>query len=229
MTLGTENTSRALEQLSALADGELDADASAHSCAHWRDDANARASWHAYHLIGDVLRSDELASDAQRDAGFLRTLRQRLAQEPVVMAPQADLRAITPAPSTEARSVAKGGRSSRWAWLAPMTVAAGFVAVAGALLVTQVPTPAGSSADGLLAQASRSVNVLATAVPVLPAASSSGAETTTDPQTLVADGQVMRDARLDRYLTAHKQFGGSSALGVPSGFLRSATAQAPGR
>ena len=105
MTLGTENTSRALEQLSALADGELDADASAHSCAHWRDDANARASWHAYHLIGDVLRSDELASDAQRDAGFLRTLRQRLAQEPVVMAPQADLRAITPAPSTEARSV----------------------------------------------------------------------------------------------------------------------------
>jgi sigma-E factor negative regulatory protein RseA len=44
-----------------------------------------------------------------------------------------------------------------------------------------------------------------------------------EPQTVVASGQVIRDARLDRYLDAHKQFAGSSALGVPSAFLRSAT------
>ena len=34
---------------------------------------------------------------------------------------------------------------------------------------------------------------------------------------------------LDRYLAAHKQFAGSSALGVPSAFLRSATVETNGR
>jgi sigma-E factor negative regulatory protein RseA len=34
---------------------------------------------------------------------------------------------------------------------------------------------------------------------------------------------MIRDARLDGYLAAHKQFGGTSALGLPSGFLRNAT------
>jgi sigma-E factor negative regulatory protein RseA len=42
----------------------------------------------------------------------------------------------------------------------------------------------------------------------------------------VRGGTVLRDARLDRYLAAHKQFAGSSALGVPSSFLRSATVDA---
>jgi sigma-E factor negative regulatory protein RseA len=40
---------------------------------------------------------------------------------------------------------------------------------------------------------------------------------------VVADAHLIRDARLDRYLAAHKQFAGTSALGVPSAFLRSAT------
>ena len=35
------------------------------------------------------------------------------------------------------------------------------------------------------------------------------------------------DAQSGRYVAAHMQFGGSSALGVPSGFLRGATLQAP--
>jgi sigma-E factor negative regulatory protein RseA len=40
---------------------------------------------------------------------------------------------------------------------------------------------------------------------------------------------VIRDARLERYLAAHKQFSGSSALGVPSAFLRSSTLDADAR
>ena len=50
-----------------------------------------------------------------------------------------------------------------------------------------------------------------------------------EPQTFVASGQVIRDARLDRYLAAHKQFAGSSALGVPSAYLRNATVEVSGR
>jgi sigma-E factor negative regulatory protein RseA len=54
-------------------------------------------------------------------------------------------------------------------------------------------------------------------------------ESASEPPELVANGQLIRDVRLDRYLAAHKQFAGSSALGVPSAFLRSATAEAPSR
>ncbi|MGZ5132080.1 MAG: sigma-E factor negative regulatory protein, partial [Caldimonas sp.] len=46
---------------------------------------------------------------------------------------------------------------------------------------------------------------------------------------IVVSGRLIRDARLDRYLAAHKQFAGSSALGVPSAFLRSATLDAEPR
>jgi sigma-E factor negative regulatory protein RseA len=40
---------------------------------------------------------------------------------------------------------------------------------------------------------------------------------------------MIRDPRLERYLVAHKQFAGTSALGVPSAFLRSATVDAESR
>jgi len=45
----------------------------------------------------------------------------------------------------------------------------------------------------------------------------------------IADQKVIRDAQLDRYLVAHKQFAGSSAPGVPSAFLRSATVDSASR
>ncbi|MFA6262799.1 MAG: RseA family anti-sigma factor, partial [Bacteroidia bacterium] len=57
--------------LSALADGEAAAEP---GCALWRDDAQARATWHAYHLIGDVMRSEDLAVRPARDAAFLAAL-----------------------------------------------------------------------------------------------------------------------------------------------------------
>ena len=75
------------DELSALMDGELDASAVGRACGQWRDDEETRANWHAYHLIGDVLRSDDLVSDPAHDAAFLAAFRQRLAQEPVVLAP----------------------------------------------------------------------------------------------------------------------------------------------
>jgi sigma-E factor negative regulatory protein RseA len=41
------------------------------------------------------------------------------------------------------------------------------------------------------------------------------------------DSALIRDARLDRYLSAHKQYGGSSALGLPGGVLQRASTVAP--
>ncbi|MCZ8254264.1 MAG: anti-sigma factor, partial [Polaromonas sp.] len=40
-------------------------------------------------------------------------------------------------------------------------------------------------------------------------------------------GPVVRDARLEELLAAHKQLGGTSALQEPSGFLRNATFETP--
>ena len=63
------------QQLSSLMDGDLSAGDAAEACQLWRQDAQARSDWHAYHLIGDVLRSDDLASAPARDAVFLQALR----------------------------------------------------------------------------------------------------------------------------------------------------------
>src|SRR5688572_30452696 len=84
------------QRLSELVDGEADAGSVQRACAAWRESPSMRASWHAYHLIGDVLRSDDLAHPVERDEAFLASLRSRLAAEPVVLAPAAAAAADTP-------------------------------------------------------------------------------------------------------------------------------------
>jgi sigma-E factor negative regulatory protein RseA len=222
MSIGSEADLSALEHLSALTDGELDSVATARACGSWRDDSRARSTWHTYQLIGDVLRSEDLSSSSSHDACFLAALRARLADEPVVLAP--DPVAQPMSQPIAAPHVANGGRSSRWSWMAPTAVAAGFVLVTGALLVTRGPSPVGGGSDSMLARigfggpaASQVVNL-----PTLAAA-----DANMEPQTVVLTGKVLRDARIDRYLDAHQRFAGTSALGVPSGFLRNAAAEAP--
>ena len=221
----TESTGQASrrEELSALIDGELGDVRVTEACLHWRADAEARASWHAYQLIGDTLRSDDLCSPPGHDAAFLEALRARLADEPVVLAPQAAHAASLPSSSR--------GVAGRRGWRAPAAVAAGFVAVVGVVVATRFTAPApeiaAADAPGLVRPQAAAPRV-ATAVegatalagPAAPVAVTRG---------LVADGQLIRDVRLDRYLSAHKQFAGLSALGVPSGFLRNATAEAADR
>lgn len=199
--------SNGAEEFSALVDGELSTDGVARACASWRSDARSRQTWHAYHLIGDVLRSDDLATRPARDADFLNRLRERLADEPVVLAP-----ATMPAAAAPPEM---GSRRAMRHWRAGAAVAAGFVAVAGVLVVMRSPAPQPAAE---LARAPVSA-------PVVPVVAEAGGEQAA----YVTDGRVMRDARLDRYLAAHQQFAGASALGVPSAFLRSATADASKR
>lgn len=50
------------------------------------------------------------------------------------------------------------------------------------------------------------------------------------PGTVLAEtqrGVMIRDARLDEFLAAHRQLGGASALQMPAGFLRNATFEGP--
>jgi sigma-E factor negative regulatory protein RseA len=206
------------ERLSSLMDGELDPSDVAGACAAWRDDPQSRATWHSYHLIGDVMRSDDLTSNAARDSAFLASLRSRLAQEPVVLAP-------SPVPAVAPSVAPVSVRAPRRLWRTSAAVAAGFVVVAGALVVTREPggptttEPARQLAVAPAPVTAKSITTVSTAP----------AETSAEPEVLVANGKLIRDAQLDRYLAAHKQFAGSSALGVPSAFLRSATSDAANR
>ena len=115
--------------------------------------------------------------------------------------------------------------------MAPSAVAAGFMAVAGVLTLTRPGLLIDPSATATATATVTETAARATA-PALVAASPAfvgvGAEPS-EAQTFVASGQVIRDAHLDRYLAAHKQFAGSSALGVPSANLRNATVESTGR
>ena len=202
------------EQLSALADGELDSVEVAKACALWRVGDVSHTTWHAYHLIGDVLRSEDLAGSPARDQTALRRLREQLAKEPVVLAPQ-----------REAAGVPALGRVQRRVlpWGAVSAVAAGFAVVAGAVFVLRGPIAELGAPSATLARAGSAPSLLSPFNEAAPQAGVANAPA------LLADGKLVRDARLDRYLDAHKHFSGTSALGVPSSFLRAATSDATNR
>ena len=189
--------------LSALMDG--DADAGDAACVAWRGDSAARSDWHAYHLIGDLMRSDEHRADAAHDARMLARLREQLRKEPAVLAP-------TPTPVT---NFAQNRRSR--AWLMPTAIAAGFAAVAGALVVTRV-------AD--VAPAAGVVAVTPTPVPVVRAAL---AEKPPVPLVVEDAPTLLRSAELDRYLAAHRQYANGALQVAPGGAVRQAAVAAPGR
>jgi sigma-E factor negative regulatory protein RseA len=224
MSTRSDTQAQWCEDLSALVDGELHDAAVADTCGLWRTDSELRATWHSYQLIGDVLRSEDLASDAARDADFLKSLRSRLALEPVVLAPAPSF--AKPDDALVRQAPGRTAARRRWSWMAPTAVAAGFVAVAGALVVTRNTSapPPNSPAVDLAAAAPRvePVNVRSGSGP-------DSSVSVVEPLALVANGQVVRDAGLDRYLAAHKRFAGSTVLGVPSTFVRSATVDVPAR
>ena len=66
--------------LSALADGDATDGEAARAFQAWRDEPDARAAWHSYQLIGDVLRSEDLACEPAAIAtGPCQRLRERIA------------------------------------------------------------------------------------------------------------------------------------------------------
>jgi negative regulator of sigma E activity len=123
------------EILSALADGQAHPDEVARACAAWRQQPGARATWHAYHLIGEAMRSPDQAA-ASDSAAFLQRMRARLAEEPVVLSPQSAQsvgRGAAPQAPVNASSAALAQPLKRRMWAGPMAVAASFAAIVGML------------------------------------------------------------------------------------------------
>lgn len=208
---------QAFEVLSAMADGEVDADGVDRACAAWRQDPEARARWHAYHQIGDVLRSEELGvGGGEADEVFMQKLRERLNQEPVVLAPAAVSPALVQDDQDGISAVARAPgvtlvKGRRRTWSAPAAVAAGFMAVAGLLVAVRQPDPSGALAGAQMAAVSAGPDVVASLgaadhVPLL--ASSAGALSSASiASSLVSPGDgVLHNAKLDAYWATQPEF-----------------------
>ena len=172
----------------------------------WRADAQARSDWHAWHLVGDVLRSEELGSAPGRDEAFLHALRERLRAEPAVLAPRPS---DGPAPAAARR------------WRAPLAAAAGVAAVAVVVLSLQsitaeapsmVAAPSAPGATGVPAPAAGPVAVGQSANGVVPVAQTppSAASSSSFPP---RQGPLIRDPRLDEALRAQRD--GAAASPAP--------------
>lgn len=191
----TEADELLLQRLSALCDGEArgpDVDA---ALSAWRSDApGVRQRWHAYSVIGDVLRSEDLSPrSATHDAAFVARLHERLAQEPVVLAPVPEARV-------------PGAAAVPWNWRrlsAPMAMAAGVMTVVGVAVMMRPGAP-----DAQMAQAGGAAQTVALEPAAAPRAAAASST--------VGDGILLRDPLLDRYLEEHRLRSRGAAVAVSS-------------
>lgn len=198
------------ELLSALADGQLGRDEVAAALVACRCDQSALVGWNTYHLIGEALRLPaRVTAPALRgaDMAFVGRLSQRLEQESRVTAGLRSVDFDSPAPARENaptkvlhhRGAASNDGNFRWKLLASVASLAAVAAIAW-----NFSSPLAPASEPQLAQGSGVQQVVVAS-----------------PQ-----GPMVRDARLEELLAAHRQLGGGSALQVPSGFLRNATFEA---
>ncbi|MEI8265218.1 MAG: sigma-E factor negative regulatory protein [Betaproteobacteria bacterium] len=213
------------EVLSLLADGQASSEQAWHALDLWARDPAGQERWQTWHLIGDVMRSADLAPAHASGDVFLPQLRARLQGQSIGQAQDASrdqLHGESPirvpyvpakppnavrswAPWTEKVLLVARSMLARWWPPRGPLIAGGGVAASALLLVLGFTHP---WEDGATSSISSLEGAKDRQVPVA-AASSAGAE----PVWRAADGQLIRDARLDEYLRAHRA--GSPA--VPGG------------
>lgn len=196
-------------QISDLADGLLRGQAFADAMALLNTSnqaSQARAEWNSLHLVGDVLRTEEwtTAANPAKDAAFLTKFRANLALEPVGAASR---KAVEPVLTTAHVMTTPSPANEpffSWKWAAGLSALAAAVVLGLNLVSTSPISPLNTGAQ--LAQSKVQIPT-------------DGSSTET--------AVMLRNPQLDAFLAAHSQAGGSSALQKPSGFLRSATFNAP--
>ena len=187
------------ELLSAMVDGELRGEEleQALACA---ESAEGCASWELYHLVGDVLRSPDLAHHSQHN--LLTGLRAQLAQEPALQLQSSQLQQVaagmeqTQAPVVALRDPAANHSVFRWKVAASFATVAAMAALGWNLVATPV--------DGQGAQLASAPGVNSSVV------------------VATENGSVLRDPRLDALLANHQQYASRASLQTPADFLRNA-------
>ncbi|MBN3765460.1 sigma-E factor negative regulatory protein [Burkholderia sp. Ac-20365] len=200
MQTNAQASSRA-ERLSAFVDGEL-FDGEHPNTILSALDREDRANWSCYHLIGDALRSDDLAVSPATSSAFLNSFSARFESEVHVLAP-------TSAPATR-RLLALRRR-----------VIPAFAVAAAAATLTWIVMPqlsgvgTGASVTQVASVAPQSDSMQRVAMASMPAATAAQAN--------ASDGNIIRDASLDQYLEAHQQFGLQPVVSGSMPMLRAAS------
>jgi sigma-E factor negative regulatory protein RseA len=180
-----------LERLSALIDGELDADEAAALFGELCRDRQLARLWSDLHLVGDALRSTEVAGCHAE--GFCARVARALSSEPTVLASRRSQPGLR-------RFVVPGVA------IAASIAAVGFIAMP--LLRTQEPP--------LIAAAPPASSNVSTVVEPVPAPSAPQAEKTA-PRVPPAIANVRA---LDPYFAAHRELISASALPRATVYLR---------
>jgi sigma-E factor negative regulatory protein RseA len=203
------------EQLSALVDGQLLGDEFA-DVADWLGQAeDAQLTWSSYHVVGEVLRTGHPV-DSARDAAFLSRFKATLKQEkPLAPAFKASedttVQGMPIFASDRFDDERVSANDSHFSW----RLLAGFASLAAVSVIGWQLASGWGNENG----ASQLAQVL-----VQPSQS--------DKAHVQGMGEVqimIRDPQLDALLAAHRQFGGTSALQMPAGFLRNATFEGAAR
>jgi sigma-E factor negative regulatory protein RseA len=192
-----QESTAAGELVSALADGELPDGDITLALRALQDSDEARARWHTYHVVGEVMRAGAAVPLGAHNPAFVARLRDSLA---------ADVQPLRAAGVRMPDEALRSANDEVWRWkLVAGLCTLAAVGVVGWQLVTLQRPEAGAQ---LAASQPPAVTV----------------------QRAAADGSVMiRDPQLDRLIAQHQQFGGTSALQMPAGFLRNATFEQPAR
>ena len=213
------------ELVSALADGQLRAGEFAQAVKLANEDADALAAWHAYHLVGDVLRSGEAGFDFSRP-GFLARFESRLELESDSSGVLGDGHFAIDLEADDGHSMRARGLNSRvtasandasfrWKLLTAVASLAAVAAIGWNTLGFVADPAGGLGGSGRGAQIAQTPGG---------AASPAGVAVTPEQPPV-----MIRDPHLDALMAAHNQFGGTSALQMPAGFIRNATFEGAGR
>lgn len=200
------------ELISALVDGELTGDEFESSIALVTRSRGGLSTWHAYHMVGEVLRGQNALTPVSPEA-FVARFRNQLEQENVHRT--SALAQPVMVSRGDQSSQQDGANDAIWRWkLLAGAASLAAVATIGWHVAGAQPGAGAEVTMGVVPQ-------VAAAIPI------SGG----DGRAAVQEAQavMLRDARLDELMAAHKQFGGTSALQKPAGFLRNATFDGPAR
>ncbi|HEX7933118.1 MAG TPA: RseA family anti-sigma factor [Paraburkholderia sp.] len=195
------------ERLSAFVDGELFGEEHLNLDKFLSElGGEDRAAWSSYHLIGDALRSDDLAVSSAASSAFLSGFAARFDSEPHLLAPAA-------MPVAQ-RLLALRRR------VVPAFAVAAAAATLTWIVVPQLQGVPGGSGVAQVASVSSHGDTMKVAMASVPSANVMPA-----PQ----DANIIRDASLDQYLEAHQQFAQQPVMPGSMPLIRAAAVSTQGQ
>ncbi|WP_027214213.1 sigma-E factor negative regulatory protein [Burkholderia sp. WSM2232] len=204
------------ERLSAFVDGELFGEEHLNLDKFVSElDGEDRAAWSSYHLIGDALRSDDLAISAATSNAFLGGFAARLESEPHLLAPALQSGSRPASLPITRRLLALRRRA------VPAFAVAAAAATLTWIVVPQLQgVPGGPGATQVASVSSHGDALQKVAMASVPAA---------NVMPVAQDANIIRDASLDQYLEAHQQFAQQPVLPGSMPLIRAAAVSTQGQ